>query len=196
MSTLDSTESIRSHVPSDPTAREAINRYLDPGENLLWAGRPNLLGLSLYAIMLGIIWTIALLIGTHQQVVFFGVVVLPLCAIATLVQAGVFYGVTERRVLWVSTRSLRKKYLLDFPLCDAIGAPLKIFHRPLGMLDFGQTEAMGRRAGFAFFLGARAPYVYQIAVTAQLKLVDEAEQSLIAGFTSRPDKRTTRTKTT
>ena len=98
---------------------------------------------------------------------------------------------TERRVLWVSTRSLRKKYLLDFPLCDAIGAPLKIFHRPFGMLDFGQTEVMGRRAGFAFFLGSRAPYVYQIAVAARGKLVEEAEQSILAGFASKPDGRDT-----
>ena len=90
MSTLDSTASVSAHVPSDPTAREAINRYLDPGENLLWAGRPNLLGLSIYAILLGLYCMLALLIGSHKQVVFCGVVMLPLCAIATLIRAGVF----------------------------------------------------------------------------------------------------------
>jgi hypothetical protein len=183
------------HVPTDPSAREVISRQLEPGENLLWAGRPNFLGVSIYAIALGLTWMLSLLIGTHKQVVLCSVVMLPLGAISLFVQAGIFYGVSDRRVLWFLTRSLGKKRLLGFPLCDALGAPLKIYRRPFGTLDFGGSfadEILGRRESFVFFLGSRAPAVYQIAAAAQRKLVDEAEQSVIAGWTSKPNAHPTR----
>jgi len=186
MSTLGSSATASVYVPTDPAAREVISRQLDPGENLLWAGRPNLLGVSIYAMGLGFSWMLALLIGTHKQVVLISVIAPPLCAISLFIQAGIFYGVSDRRVLWITTRPLGKKLALDAPLCDEIGAPLKIARLPLGILSFKTAAAQGHNPGFAFFLGSRAPAVHQITVAAQRKLVDEAEQAAIAALKTKP----------
>ena len=99
MSTLGPTASVSTHVPTDPVAREAISPYLDREESLLWAGRPNFLGVSIHAILLGLCLMLALLIGTHKQVVLCWVVLPPLRALATHVRSGAVYGVTDRRVL-------------------------------------------------------------------------------------------------
>ena len=80
------------YVPIDPAAREVISSQLEPGENLLWAGRPNFLGVSIYAIAFVVTWMLALLIGTHKQVVSCSVVMLPLGAISLFVQTGIFMG--------------------------------------------------------------------------------------------------------
>jgi hypothetical protein len=185
------------HVPIDATAREVISRHLDPGENLLWAGHAKFSGLDLNAILLGAFWAFALLQRkldpsqpwtNHKQMVLYSVVMLPLCAIALLLGGGIFYGVTDRRLLWLSTRFFSKQRPLDFPLCDAVGHPLKISRLPFGVLSFGgrTAEALSRpkEAYFSFFIGSRASAVYQMIVAAERKLVDEAENAAIAALST------------
>jgi len=192
---MSSSISVPVYVPTDPAAREAISQYLESGENLLWAGRINLLGMSIYALLLGFCLGLAFLIGTHKQVLLCWVVMPPLGALATFVQSGAVYGVTDRRVFWLCTRFHYRKGPPALPLCDALGHPLRIGRRlPFGILAFGGNsadEVLGRRDGFLFFLGSRAPYVCQIAIAARDKLVGEAEESLLAGFGAPPS----RTKT-
>jgi hypothetical protein len=184
------------YVPTDPSAREIISRQLEPGENLLWAARAKFSGLDVGAILLAATWTFALLQRkldpsqpwtNHKQMVLYSVVMLPLCTIALLLRGGIFYRVTDRRVLWLSTR-FRKKSLFDLPLCDALGHRLRIFRRPFGTLDFGGSgaEALSRpkEAYFTFFIGSRAPAVYQLIVEASRKLVDEAENAAIAAHSA------------
>jgi hypothetical protein len=184
------------YVPIDPAAREMIGRHLDPGEDLLWAGRAKFSGFDVCAILLAAIWTFALLQRildpshpwtNHKQMILYSIVTLPLCTISVFLRGGIFYGVTDRRVLWLSTR-FSKRSLFDLPLCDALGHPLKIFRRPFGILEFGGSlaEALARpkEAYFAFFIGSRAPVVYQMIVATERKLVDEAESAAIAALSA------------
>jgi hypothetical protein len=186
------------YLPSDPAARELMRRRLESDEQLLWAGRANFTGLSLYAILLGSLWMVGALQRAldpthpwlnHKQAVAYTLLYLPLCAIGIAIGSGVCYGITDRRVLWAATRSLIKKSALELPLCDALGHALKISRYPFGILAFGgkTAEALQRpaQAYFAFFLGSRAPAAYQMLVTAQRKLVDEAEQAAIDGLKTR-----------
>lgn len=185
------------YVPIDPAAREVIGRHLDPGENLLWAGRAKFSGFDVYAILLAAIWTFALLQRildpshpwtNHKQMILYSIMTLPLCTISVFLRGGIFYGVTDRRVLWLSTRLFSKQRPLDFPLCDALGHPLKISRLPFGILSFGgrTAEALSRpkEAYFSFFIGSRASAVYQMIVATERKLVDEAENAAIAALSA------------
>ena|SRR5579862_6385045 len=175
--------------PFDWTAREAIVPELEPGENLLWAARAKFSGLDLGAILFGATWAFALVQRmldpshpwtNHAQIVLYSVIMLMLCVVTLFLRGGIFYGVTDRRVLWLSNR---KKSLFDLPLCDALGHPLGISLLPFGILSFGgrTAEALSRpkEAYFSFFIGSKAPAVCQMIVEAARKLVDEAENAAI-----------------
>ncbi|HVA81989.1 MAG TPA: hypothetical protein VNF29_13760 [Candidatus Binataceae bacterium] len=186
-------------TPSDPTACGVITQMLDPGELLVWAGRPRVTALVAFSSVLAMLAIcVVVLRGQPQNLAvqwYARSGVFPLCLVilaivgaVIIMGGGIIYGITDRRALLVSTRSWPSRKI-DF--LDEYRIPAAISRWPFGLIFFNGRSAspdprFSRNPSFLFFLGKDAAEVYKVAISAQRKLLDDAEQARIAAAVIKP----------
>jgi hypothetical protein len=175
-------------LPSDPAASSALQSKLIPGERLLWAGRRNFASSLPFAALVTLAVLGVLRLRTSGEHWIHVQDILCLLVGGVFIASPVFYGLSERRLIW---RSTWQRTVTSVPLTEISGIPLRITLWPSGIIGFSDQARDVRwfprdnRPSYClWFLGKDAPAVYEIARSAQRALQNAEDEAFIAATQS------------
>jgi hypothetical protein len=192
MSTSALSAGIPYHLASDPLAREGIKPELAPGEELLWAGRANPAASAIFTSGITLLMAVLLVSrgGTQNlfaewwsrsQFSYLFHAIVSIISFYLFMDRRTFYGVTNRRFVHIGgtggcfSVAFDALKLLPFGIIGFSGEGIQ----------FDQFDGLTRsRRYYLMFIGRDAAAVYQLAMSARGRLLDDSENATIAAFSA------------